>query len=132
MINSPFMSRYQVYIEDTDCLGMVYHSNYLCFLERARSDMFKKVGLPVSMLLNYNCKLAIKNINLDYCYPARLDDTLVIATLLKSIKRCSLVFSQVINNQTNRLVCRAEISVVCLDAEFKPRRLPESLSTRCN
>jgi acyl-CoA thioester hydrolase len=117
----------RVYAEDTDMMGIVYHSNYLCFFERARTEMIRASGLSLTTLATYDCHFAISEANLNYRYPARMDDLLRVTTKIAYKKTCSLVFDQVIHNQDNKLLCQALIKVACIDGKMKPRRIPENL-----
>jgi acyl-CoA thioester hydrolase len=117
----------RVYAEDTDMMGIVYHSNYLCFFERARTEMIRDSGLSLTMLATYDCQFAISEVQLRYHYPARVDDLLKLTTTIASKKTCSLLFDQTIHNQHNKRLCEAQIKVVCIDNKMKPRRLPAQL-----
>lgn len=117
----------RVYAEDTDLMGIVYHANYLCFFERARTEMIRKSGLSLTTLATYDCHFAINDVQLRYLRPARLDDLLTITTKIDSKKSCSVVFKQVMHNQHDKILCEALIKVVCIDNEMKPRRMPENL-----
>lgn len=117
----------RVYAENTDMMGIVYHSNYLCFFERARTEMIRKSGLSLTTLATYDCHFAINEVQLRYFYPARLDDLLQIRTKIGKKTPCTIIFEQAIYDETNKLICEAEIKVVCVNNEMKPRRLPEHL-----
>lgn len=117
----------RVYAENTDMMGIVYHSNFLCFFERARTEMIRASGLSLTTLATYDCHFAVTEVELSYQYPARLDDLLRVTTEIASKKSCSLVFDQSIHNQHNKLLCKALIKVVSIDGKMKPRRLPEHL-----
>ncbi|ARG97651.1 tol-pal system-associated acyl-CoA thioesterase [Legionella micdadei] len=117
----------RVYAEDTDMMGIVYHANYLCFFERARTEMIRNSGLSLTMLATYDCHFAINEVLLRYKNPAYLDDLLRITTKISNKKSCSLVFDQAMHNQDNKLICEAQIKAVCVNNEMRPKRLPEDL-----
>ncbi len=117
----------RVYAENTDMMGIVYHSNYLCFFERARTEMIRDSGLSLTSLATYDCHFAISEVLLRYLYPARLDDLLRITTNLGHKKPCSIVFDQTMHNQHNELICNAQVKVVCVTNTMRPRRLPPDL-----
>ncbi|STX29152.1 acyl-CoA thioesterase [Legionella beliardensis] len=117
---------FRVYIEDTDAMGVVYHANYLRFFERARSDMFRQAGLPLTALITSDYHFAIRDIKLHYDYPARLDDVLSISTVIAEQRSCSLLFEQKMKNQDNKMLCQASINVVCVNKAMKPKRLPNN------
>lgn len=117
----------RVYAEDTDMMGIVYHANYLAFYERARTEIIRKSGLSLTTLAAYDCHFVITEVKLRYLHPAFLDDLLEVSSQLIHRKSCSVVFDQKIYNQHNKLLSEAEIKVVCVGKEKKPRRLPEDL-----
>ncbi|MBA2650651.1 MAG: YbgC/FadM family acyl-CoA thioesterase [Tatlockia sp.] len=117
----------RVYAENTDMMGIVYHSNYLCFFERARTEMIRESGLSLSARATYDYHFTITESDLRYLYPAYVDDLLKVTTNIASKKSCSLVFDQCIHNQHNTLLCKARIKVACIDNKMKPRRLPVDL-----
>ena len=127
MENNSHQLSIRVYAEDTDMMGIVYHSNYLCFFERARTEMIRQTGLSLIMLATYDCHFAITEVQLRYIYPAYLDDLITVTSRLTHKSSCSLTFEQVIHNQETKLLCEAQIKVVCVNNEKKPRRLPEQL-----
>lgn len=118
-------SMFRVYTEDTDLMGIVYHANYLCFFERARTDMLRDYGLSLTMMSRYDTSFAIREIQMSYFHPARLDDELIIETLGRREKKCSLMFNQKMHNSLGSLLCEATIKVVCVDSKLKPKPLPE-------
>ena len=71
---------FRVYVEDTDLMGIVYHGNYLCFFERARTEMLRDNGLSLTMMATYGTNFAIHDIHIRYHHPARLDDAITIKT----------------------------------------------------
>ncbi|MBA2711134.1 MAG: YbgC/FadM family acyl-CoA thioesterase [Tatlockia sp.] len=117
----------RVYAENTDMMGIVYHSNFLNFFERARTEMIRESGLSLSERAGYDCHFAISAAGLRFLYPARIDNLLKVTTNIAIKKTCSVLFDQSIHNQDNRLLCEAQIKVVCIDNQMKPRRLPEDL-----
>lgn len=131
MINSVskiYLSRIRVYIEDTDLMGIVYHANYLCFFERARTEMFRDTGLSLTMMAKHGTHFAIHEVKLRFHAPARMDDLLTISTSCENIRASSLVFNQMIHNESKTLLCDATIQVVCVNNDLKPKRLPKELS----
>ena len=76
-----------IYYEDTDAGGVVYHSNYLKFFERARTELLRKVSLSHQDLLEQNLAFAVRHIDIDFLSAARLDDRLTVKTQLANLKR---------------------------------------------
>ena len=116
---------YRVYTEDTDLMGIVYHANYLCFFERARTEMLRDNGLSLTMMATYGTYFAIHDIHIRYLSPARLDDVLTIKSTCERKKSCSMIFRQVMHNQLGKILSEAIIQVVCVNKNLKPKPLPE-------
>lgn len=130
LVQRLFESRYRVYWEDTDAGGVVYHSRYLNFMERARTDCLLALGLGQAELKSKAERLfVVTRVEMDFLAPARLEDELVVETGVQSMRKASMVFSQTITRGADQLLLnRALVSVACLDAtHFKPARLPEPL-----
>lgn len=120
----------RVYTEDVDYLGIVYHANYLCYLERARTEMLSAVyKLYLSEQHKLGVLFAISELDIKYKAPARLDDVLTITTNIEQLKACSLSFEQSIVNQHEQIICKALIKVVCVNKDLKPRRLPDIIKS---
>src|SRR6516225_3066502 len=82
----------RVYIEDTDLGGVVYHANYLRFLERARSDLLRAAGIDQRGAIETGKGVyAVAEVHIKYCKPAKLDDQLVIVSLLDEVRGASSV-----------------------------------------
>ncbi|KGP63852.1 esterase [Legionella norrlandica] len=120
----------RVYAEDVDFMGIVYHANYLCYLERARTELLRQNNLILSDLLKSDILFAINELSINYLLPAKLDDHLTIRTIIKELKACSLLFYQEISNQHGQLICKASVKVVCVGRNLKPKRLPDIISKK--
>lgn len=114
----------RVYAEDVDFMGIVYHANFLCYLERARTELLRHNNWILSDLIKLDIQFAINELIIKYIRPARLDDLLTVTTMIKELRACSLVFEQAVTNQHKILICDATTRVVCIDGNLKPRRLP--------
>ena len=120
--------RIRVYYEDTDSGGVVYHSNYLNFMERARTEWLRNLGInQYNLKLTDNMIFIVANLDIKYKKSALLDDELQINTKLKNIKACSLFLQQEIYRDTELLtVC--SIKVACVDAtKFNPLKIPSHI-----
>lgn len=120
-----FESRFRIYIEDTDSMGIVYHANYFKFFERARTDMLRSQGYSLVELASQQIYFAIQHAQIDFISPARLDDTIIIQTRLVKQTLCSLLFEQAMQNVDNKLFSRLTVQVVCVNGLMKPQRLPK-------
>jgi acyl-CoA thioester hydrolase len=121
----------RVYYEDTDLGGVVYYANYLKFLERARSEWLRHLGVSQSRLLETERLLfAITAVELRYLKPARFEDELIVTVELDRLRRASMSFRQAIfrARTDEELLCTAEVTAACLDADtLRPRPLPAHL-----
>ena len=120
--------RIRVYYEDTDSGGVVYHSNYLNFMERARTEWLRNLGInQYNLKLTDNMIFIVANLDIKYRKSALLDDELQINTRLESIKACSLLLQQEIYRDTELLtVC--SIKVACVDAtKFNLLKIPSHI-----
>lgn len=123
-----FIHPVRVYWEDTDAGGVVYHAQYLAFLERARSEWLRALGRQQErMREELDIVFAVRSMRIDFRAPARLDDALEVTAALRDCRRASLVFAQSIR-RGDALLLDAEVRVAALSAAtFRPRPIPESL-----
>ncbi|MFQ5660265.1 MAG: tol-pal system-associated acyl-CoA thioesterase [Gammaproteobacteria bacterium] len=119
----------RVYYEDTDAAGVVYHGNYLKFMERARTEWLRAIGLSQDVLhKEQGIIFAVTKMNIRFQLPAHIDELLAVNTKLVKTGGASLLFLQSITNQQERLLCDADVNAACLNAStLKPQRLPGSL-----
>lgn len=119
-----------VYYEDTDMAGIVYHANYLKFIERARSDWVKVQGLDQNaMREEQGIAFVVRRIEADYLLAAKYDDALEVRTTIRSMSGVRLVMAQEVVRGED-VVFRAEVTAVCATLEGHPVRLPQSLRNR--
>ncbi|WP_167644460.1 tol-pal system-associated acyl-CoA thioesterase [Mameliella alba] len=117
----------RVYYEDTDMAGIVYHANYLKFIERARSDWVKQQGLDQNaMREEEGIVFVVRRIEADYLMTAKYDDALEVRTAVKSMTGVRLVMSQEVV-RGEEVIFRAEVTAVCVTREGQPARLPVTL-----
>ncbi|WP_425071172.1 tol-pal system-associated acyl-CoA thioesterase [Sagittula sp. S175] len=119
--------RVRVYYEDTDMAGIVYHANYLKFIERARSDWVKQQGLDQNEMREKDgIVFVVRRIEADYLATAKYDDLLEIRTLTKSMTGVRLVMTQEVC-RGEEVLFRAEVTAVCVTTDGHPTRLPLKL-----
>lgn len=118
----------RVYYEDTDLAGFVYYANYLKFIERARSEWVREMGIDqAAMKAEDGSVFAVSKVVAEYLTPGRYDDQLTVVTHIASATPARVVFGQkVLRGET--LVFRADVTVVFLDGRGRPKRLPAVLS----
>lgn len=116
----------QVYYEDTDMAGIVYHANYLKYIERARSDWVALHGIDQLALRSNGVVFVVRRIEADFLSPARFGDRLVVRTLVESMSRVRLLLQQQVLRESTVLL-DARVTVVCATLAGKPVVLPEVL-----
>ena len=126
---TPFRWPVRVYYEDTDAGGVVYHANYLRFLERARSERLRSLGFELDALQrDHGILFAVRSAALDFRKPARFNDALWVTAELEEVRFTSLYFSQAVIRGEDEILCTAQVRVVCIaDGVFRPTALPEFL-----
>ncbi len=127
-MNAAFTHPVRVYWEDTDAGGVVYHAQYLAFLERARTEWLRAHGYGQELLrLQHDLVFAVRAMTIDFRLPARLDDALQVGVRLHDCRRASLVVVQTIARDGVRLL-DAEVRIAALRAsDFRPRPIPDAL-----
>ncbi|SFK27584.1 tol-pal system-associated acyl-CoA thioesterase [Methylophaga sulfidovorans] len=120
----------QVYYEDTDSGGVVYHSQYLNFMERARTEWLRALGIDQRVLRQEKGLLfAVHSIQINYRRPAIFNDALHISSRIQKSAGASIVFEQGIY-RGEELLCDALVRVASLDAEtFRPKPIPNFILT---
>ena len=113
----------RVYYEDTDFTGLVYHANYVRYFERGRSDCLRLMGIGHAELLDGDRPTAfvVSKMGLHFLKPARIDDQLVVRTHYDAVKGPRLLISQAITRGDD-VLCRAEVEVVRIHMDGRPRR----------
>ena len=120
----------RVYYEDTDSGGVVYHSNYLNFMERARTEWLRSHGFEQDELITqHQCLFAVHSMQLNFRRPARFNDALVVRSYVANVSGASMEFEQKIFRD-DELLCEAVVKIACLDASrFRPKSIPSIMLT---
>lgn len=115
----------RVYFEDTDAGGVVYHAQYVKFLERARTEWLRYLGFTNSELeRKYRMLFIVSEIAVEFVKPARLDDSISISVAVEALGRVRVTFHQEIRRDDELLV-KARVVVACVTTEgFKPIEIP--------
>ena len=117
----------RVYYEDTDAGGIVYHSNYLKFAERARTEWLRALGIEHRRWREETgLGFVVRRCEIDYRRPAWLDDMLVVTTRILEIAGASMLIEQVVRREDEH-VARLELTLALTDREGRPARLPQDL-----
>jgi acyl-CoA thioester hydrolase len=112
----------RVYYEDTDFSGYVYHSNYLKFCERARSDFLRVLGVDQNAMFAEGGAFVVRRMNCEFLKPARFDDVLTVESVPGEAKGARFEIKQ-------RVLCgedvlfTADVTAVLIDGRGRPKRL---------
>jgi len=113
-----------VYFEDTDAYGIVYYANYLKFMERARSDMIRAVGVDQAAELRATgSAYAVVEVDIKYVRPGRLGDDLLVVSTVEAVRAASVLIHQRVMRGKEQLT-DARVTAAFLDGEGRPRRQP--------
>ncbi|MGO1071207.1 tol-pal system-associated acyl-CoA thioesterase [Lysobacter sp. CA199] len=118
----------RVYWEDTDAGGVVYHAQYLAFLERARTEWVRALGYGQDGLRrDHGLLFVVAGMQIGFLKPARLDDALEVTVELRNCRRASLIFAQTVRRGGEQLIS-AQVRVAAVDAEhWRPCAIPPQL-----
>ena len=117
----------RVYYEDTDAAGIVYYANYLKFVERARTEMMRHVGLSHSTLRDeLDAGFIVRRCRIDYRQAARIDDRLEVRTRLVKLAGASMDAEQIVVRDERELV-RVDLTIACVSSAGRPLRLPDAV-----
>ncbi|GBU09325.1 acyl-CoA thioester hydrolase [Gammaproteobacteria bacterium] len=118
-----------VYYEDTDAGGVVYHANYLNYMERARTQWLMSLGFNLKDWAQEQSQiLVVRSLNIEYIKPAVLLDELVVISSVSKHGKVRLHFSQNIL-RGEQLLIKAQVEIVCINSKtMRPTALPEIFS----
>lgn len=116
-----------VYYEDTDAGGIVYHANYLRFMERGRSEMLRYLGFEHRVLLaEEGVSFAVRGMTIEFVTPGRLDDRLEVETRITDIGGASFCVAQEVRRD-GVLLAEANLKLVVITPAGKAARLPKAV-----
>ena len=129
-----FIFPIEIYTEDTDFGGVVYHANYIKFMERARTTWAIKLGWRLDHLMQNDCFFVVRNVQVDFLYPARLHDHLEVVTAIQKIGRTSITFQQDIRfaDRREQWATKGTIVLVTINRQGKPIELPTEVMQTLN
>lgn len=118
----------RIYWEDTDAGGLVYHANYVRFMERARTEWMRGQTIDQSALrAATGLGFVVRDMHIDFLRPARLDDELLVSVAVKERRSASILFDQEIVRGDAALV-RATVRVACVNFDtMRPALVPDGL-----
>ncbi|HEX8468889.1 MAG TPA: tol-pal system-associated acyl-CoA thioesterase [Allosphingosinicella sp.] len=116
----------RVYFEDTDVAGIVYYANYLRFIERARSEMLRLIGIDQRGALEGGEGVyVVAEVAVKYRAPARLADELVVVTEIEEVRAASVLIHQRVM-RGDELLADARVTAAFLTPQGRPRRHPRA------
>lgn len=129
-MKNEFIYALRVHIEDTDFAGVVYHSNYLNYMERARSEWMEELGLGITWQRQHQIYFPVHSINIEYIKPAKLHEKVEVVSTIHELRRASILFDQHLRlaGTTVKMLCKAVVRVACTDETMRPCAIPESVS----
>jgi len=132
-MDNEFILPVRVYYEDTDAGGVVYHSTYLNFMERARTEWLRYLGFEQTDLRQtYNVIFVVKQLTIDYHKPAQFNHLLDVVVQVTTLKKVSMLLAQEIRHQ-DQVLCTANVKIACVTADtMKPIAMPQNLQKVLN
>lgn len=115
----------RIYYEDTDAAGVVYHANYIKYLERARTEFFREHGFLVAAAAKNGFIFPVLRLELDFKSPAHHDDLLSVKTAPVKVAGASFTLSQkILRPADGKLILEGMVNLACINPAFKPQRIP--------
>lgn len=130
MEKNTFQVDIRVYYEDTDAGGVVYYANYLRYFERARTEFLRAAGIDAAeWARKARIEFAVADAKVYYKAPAKLGDMLSVEANIEELGGAYMVFGYTVRlKESGRLFVEGSTKLVCLDEDFKPRRIPAEIS----
>jgi acyl-CoA thioester hydrolase len=127
--------RARIYFEDTDLSGIVYHANYLRYMERARSDMLRLAGIDQRAAMEGGeGAWAVTDLTIKYRSPAKLDDDILVVSTVEAVRGASVIIAQRILRLSDALssdtLTEGRVTAAFLSPEGRPRRQPAGWAER--
>lgn len=127
MTEAEFSWPLRVYIEDTDAGGIVYYVNYLKYMERARTEFMRQQGFGKDYVFNLNLMFVVRDVQVSYQLPARLDDELQVTARVLEVGAANIVFEQAVVRGAQALA-QAQVNIVSVRRDnTRPTRVPAAI-----
>mgnify|MGYP003388867335 CR=1 FL=1 len=130
MNNNEHRFSLRIYYEDTDAGGIVFNANYLKYVERARTEWLRELGINQSSLLAQDVGFVVRKVVMNNLAAAKLDDELTVVSVISTIKKASLTFFQEVYNQENIKLCTLDVLIAFVSTsnnQLKPCALPPEI-----
>jgi acyl-CoA thioester hydrolase len=121
----------RIYYEDTDAGGVVYHTNYIKFMERARTEFLRSQGIELDVMEQaHRILFAIRALSVEYRKPAHLNDLLQVTVDFDVVRSASIAFRQTVLRE-GELLCEGTVRVasICADS-FRPKAIPDFMQAQ--
>jgi acyl-CoA thioester hydrolase len=119
---APFEHRVRVRYAETDQMGVVYHANYLVYLEEGRTRLMESLGFLYGELEARGVGLAVHRAEVEYRAPARYDEWLVVRTRVARVRSASVSFAyEVVRESDGGLLATGRTDLACLALDREPR-----------
>jgi len=120
----------RIYYEDTDAGGVVYHANYIKYLERARTEFFRSHGYLVAELARNGFIFPVVRLEMDFKAPALHDDLLSVTTAPVRVGGSSVTFRQrIVRHDDGKLLAEGQVTLACISPALKAKRFPLDIRT---
>ena len=117
----------KVYYEDTDATDRVYHSNYLKYFERGRSDFLYKLGFNHKTLLEkYKIHFVVKSCHIDFKKPAFFENELFVETKIEEISKVKIIFHQLLKKD-NIIIVDSKVTITSINTSGKITKMPSEM-----
>lgn len=128
MMKNMAETKLRVRYQETDQMGVVYHSNYLVWFESGRTELMRQYGFSYKKLEEKGILLPVVDIHCKYLFPAKYDDLVVVRTSIKDWNKFKIIFSyEVINNKTHQRLAKGESSHLWVDHKMKRVNLKKAV-----
>lgn len=115
----------RIYYEDTDAGGVVYHANYIKYLERARTEYFRDHGISVAELAGNGFVFPVVRLEIDFKAPALHDDLLSVTTCPARVGGSSVTLCQkIFRKKDGKLLVEGSVTLACINPALQARRIP--------
>lgn len=127
-MTNQFIYPLRIHIEDTDCTGIVYHSQYLNFMERARSEWWSHLGYSMDGKQEHQVYFPVYSVQMNFLKPARVHELVEVVSSVKAMGGASIIFDQYLRSaqSDDKIFCKAEIKLACVDSNMRPQPLPKA------
>lgn len=118
----------RIYYEDTDAGGVVYHANYIKFMERARTEYFRSHGFFVAELAERGFIFPVVRLEVDFRSPALHDDLLSVTTCPIRVGGSSVTLRQnIARKHDGKVLAEGVVTLACISPALKARRIPADI-----